>query len=131
MDFPEIGFICQRISWCPQTGRIYRIVGEEYKVNTPGRNYTKYILGSLEYPYCNGLYEIYSKKRHQEFQKHLEHLLEGCPGDFLFVVRDNASQHVTPKLDDFLESNRDRLCLIPLPTYSPNLNLIVRVFHLW
>jgi len=39
------------ISWCPQTGRIYRIVGEEYKVNTPGRNYTKYILGSLEYPY--------------------------------------------------------------------------------
>jgi len=49
--------------------------------------------------------------------------------DFLFVVRDNASQHVTPKLDDFLESNRDRLCLVPLPTYSPNLNLIERLWH--
>jgi len=48
--------------------------------------------------------------------------------DFLFLVRDNASQHVTPKLDDFLKDNQDRLCLVPLPTYSPHLNLIERLW---
>ena len=117
------------VSWCPQTGRIYRQKGEEYKVNTPGRNQTKYILGSLEYPNCSGLYEIYPHKRHQEFQAHLEHLLDMCPDDFLFVVRDSASQHVTEDLDDFLLSKSNRLCLIPLPTYSPHLNLIERLWH--
>jgi len=117
------------VSWCPQTGRVYRIIGEEYPVNTPGKNQTKYILGSLEYPSCSGLYEIYPRKRHQEFQAHLEHLLNEYPDDFLFVIRDSASQHVTEDLDDFLLSKSDRLCLVPLPTYSPHLNLIERLWH--
>jgi hypothetical protein len=26
------------LSWCPESGRIYRIVGSEYKVNTPGKH---------------------------------------------------------------------------------------------
>ena len=117
------------ISWCPKTGRVYRVKKEEYKVNTPGKNQVKYMLGSLEYPSCSGLYEIYPHKRHQEFQAHLEHLLDDCPDDFLFVVRDNASQHVTEDLDDFLLSKSDRLCLVPLPTYSPHLNIIERLWH--
>jgi hypothetical protein len=32
------------LSLCPETGWIYRIVGTEYKVNTPGRNQRMYIL---------------------------------------------------------------------------------------
>ena len=116
------------VSWCPETGRIYRVVGQPYKVDTPGKNQTKYILGSLEYPSGNGLYEIYPHKTHKEVQAHLEHLLDMFP-EFLFVVRDNASQHVTPKLDKFLIDNKDRLCLVPLPTYSPHLNLIERLWH--
>ena len=58
-----------------------------------------------------------------------EQLMEMCPDDFLFVVRDNASSHVTPKLDEFLIGNKDRLCLVPLPTRSPHLNLIERLWH--
>jgi transposase len=49
--------------------------------------------------------------------------------DYLFVVRDNATSHVTPKLDTFLRSVKDKLCLVPLPTYSPHLNLIERLWH--
>lgn len=116
------------ISWCPDTGRIYRVKGEQYKVDTPGKNETRYILGSLEYPSGNGLYEIYTHKRHEEVQKHWQHLLDMYPDDFLFVVRDNASSHVTPDLDEFLLDNRDRLCLVPMPTYSPHLNLIERLW---
>jgi len=117
------------VSWCPQTGRIYRVKGTQYKVNTPGRNKTKYILGSLEYPTGEGLYEIYERKTNVQVQSHWQHLMDMYPDDFLFVVRDNASQHVTPMLDDFLIANRSRLCLVPLPTYSPHLNLIERLWH--
>ena len=38
------------VSWCPNSGRIYRQQGTEYKVNTPGKNQRKYLIGSLEYP---------------------------------------------------------------------------------
>ena len=112
-----------RVSWCPQTGRVYR------KVNTPGENKTWYILGSLEYPTGDGLYEIYQHQTNVQVQLHWQHLLDVYPDDFLFVVRDNASQHVTPHLDDFLIDHRDRFCLVPLPTHSPHLNLIERLWH--
>jgi transposase len=118
------------VSWCPQTGRIYRVAGAQAKIDTPGKNTTKYILGSLEYPTGGGLYEIYPHKRHQEVQAHWQHLLDMHEEDFLFVVRDNASSHITPDLDAFLIAHRQRLCLVPLPTYSPHLNLIERLWHL-
>jgi hypothetical protein len=117
------------ICWCPDTGRIYHIAGKQVKIDSPGENETKYILGSLEYPSGEGLYEIYPHKRHQEFRAHLGHLMEMYPDDFLFVVRDNASSHVTPRLDEFLIGSKDRLCLVPLPTRSPHLNLIERLWH--
>jgi transposase len=116
------------ISWCPDTGRIYRIKGEQAKIDSPGRNETRYILGSLEYPTGGGLFEIYQYKRHEEVQKHWQHLLDMYQDDFLFVVRDNASSHTTPDLDMFLLDNQDRLCLVPMPTYSPHLNLIERLW---
>lgn len=104
------------------------MAGEQARIDSPGKNKTKYILGSLEYPTGEGLYEIYPHKRHEEVQAHWEHLLDMYPDDFLFVIRDNASQHVTPDLDGFLMDNEDRLCLVPLPTYSPHLNLIERLW---
>ena len=116
------------VSWCPDTGRIYRIRGEQAKIDSPGRNKTQYILGSLEYPTGNGLYEIYDRKTNVQVRSHWQSLLDEYPDDFLFVVRDNASSHVTPMLDDFLLENANRLCLVPMPTYSPNLNLIERLW---
>jgi putative transposase len=103
-------------------------MGEEYKVDSPGNNKTWYILGSLEYPTGNGLYEIYDRKTNVQVQSHWKSLLDEFPHDFLFVVRDNASSHVTPDLDEFLLDNQDRLCLVPMPTYSPHLNLIERLW---
>ena len=118
------------ISWCPKSGRVYRKVATEYKVNTPGKNETKYIIGSLEYPGGGGLYEIYSHKTHSQIKTHWHHLMEMYPDDYLFVVRDNATSHTTDKLDPFLLDNNHRFCLVPMPTYSPHLNLIERLWHL-
>ena len=118
------------ISWCPKSGRVYRSVATEYKVNTPGKNETKYIIGSLEYPGGGELYEIYSHKTHSQIKTHWHHLMEMYPDDYLFVVRDNATSHTTDKLDPFLLDNNHRFCLVPMPTYSPHLNLIERLWHL-
>jgi transposase len=119
------------VSWCPKTGRIYRDQGSEYKVDTPGKNQRKYLIGSLEYPSGAGLYEIYANKTHLQMKTHWQNLMEMYPDELLFVVRDNASSRTTAKLNDFLSHHKDRLRLgSPTPTYSPHLNLIERLWHL-
>ncbi len=83
-----------------------------------------------EYPSGAGLYEIYANKTHLQMKTHWQNLMEMYPDELLFVVRDNASSHTTAKLDDFLSHHKDRLRLVPTPTYSPHLNLIERLWHL-
>ena len=118
------------VYWCPDTGRLYQLPGVQVKINSPGKNQVRYLLGSVEYPTGEGLYEIYPNKRNEEVESHLSHLLEMCEDDFCFVVWDNAPQHTTPMLWPFLLENRHRLLTVALPTYSPHLNLIEKLCSL-
>ncbi len=116
---------------CPEVGNTYQANGEQLKVETPGKHNPWYALfGSLAYPSGEGLYTIHHLKRHQEIQAHLQQLVETEPEVFWFVILDNASAHTTPALDQFLLNNRHQLELVFLPTYSPNLNLIERLWKL-
>ena len=73
---------------------------------------------------------IHERKRHQEVQFHLELLIQSDPEAFWFVSLDNASAHTTELLDSFREQYKDRLEMVFLPTYSPHLNLIERLWGL-
>ena len=116
---------------CPEVGHTYQVKGEQLKVETPGKHNPWYALfGSLVYPSGEGLYTIHQLKRHQEVQAHLQLLVETEPEVFWFVILDNASAHTTPALDQFLLDNRHRLELVFLPTYSPNLNLIEKLWKM-
>ena len=46
------------------------------------------------------------------------------------MVLDNASAHTTELLDGFREQYKDRIEMVFLPTYSPHLNLIERLWGL-
>lgn len=114
---------------CPEVGNTYLPKGEQLKVETPGnQNPWVALFGSLSYPSGEGLYTIHSCKRHQEVQVHLQLLVETEPDTFWFVVMDSASAHTTPALAPFLQDNRHHLEPVFLPTYSPNLNLIERLW---
>ena len=116
---------------CPEVGNSYQPSGEQLKVETPGKDNPWYALfGSLVYPSGEGLYTIHQLKRHQEVMAHLQLLLDTEPDIFWFVILDNASAHTTPTLDQFLQDNRQQLELVFLPTYSPNLNLIEKLWKM-
>ena len=102
------------IHWCPDTGRIYQLTHNQVKVNSPGKDKVRYLLSSMEYPSGEGLYELYPRKRNEEVEQHLSHLLQMCGNDFCFVVWDNASSHTTPMLWPFLLENSNRLCMVCL-----------------
>jgi len=117
------------LHWCPDTGAVVHLPCEQVKVDSPPKDQRCFLLGSVEYPSGNGLYQIFSRKRNEEVQRHLSELLAMNEDDFLFVVMDNASSHTTPMLQPFLEANQDRLLLVFQPTYSPHLNLIERLWN--
>jgi hypothetical protein len=116
---------------CPAVSNTYQPTGQQLKVETPGKHNPWYALfGSLAYPSGQGLYTIHQLKRHQEVRAHLQLLVDTEPEVFWFVILDNASAHTTPALDQFLQANRQRLELVFLPTYSPNLNLIEKLWKM-
>jgi len=118
------------VHWCPDIGRVYQVPSQQLKVDSPGKDRVRYLLGSVCYPSGEGLYEGYPHKRNEEVQQHLGHVLEMFVPDFCFIIWDNASSHTTPMLWPFLWEYQDRLAMVPLPTYSPHLNLIERLWRL-
>lgn len=119
------------LHWCPDLGNTYAATGNQTKVNSPGLANPWYALfGSLIFPTGEGLYTVHERKRSDELLVHLTALLDMAPDAFWFVVLDNASAHTTPAVQAFAQQHQDRLELVYLPTYSPHLNLIERLWRL-
>ena len=117
------------LHWLPDEGHAYSAVGEQVKVETPGnKNPWSALFGSLCFPTGEGLYTIHQRKRHQEVEVHLQTLVDMNPDVFHLVIMDNASAHTTPSLNTFWEENKANIEPVFLPTYSPHLNLIERLW---
>lgn len=118
------------LHWCPDQGQVYSETGKQLKVDTPGYdNPWLALFGSLAFPIGEGVYSIHEHKRHQELIYHLQLLMNTYPDRFLFIVLDNASAHTTPKVVSFCAEHQDQIELVFLPTYSPHLNLIERLWR--
>ena len=119
------------LHWCPDTGNSYTPCGQQLKVDSPGKENPWYaIFGSLVYPSGEGHYTIHDRKRSEEVVSHLQGLIDRDPNGFWFVVADNASAHQTDLVRSFVKEHQHRLEIVFLPTYSPHLNLIERLWKL-
>jgi len=68
--------------------------------------------------------EEHDKYDAQVFLKFLKNVLKKYPKGKIVMILDNAKIHHAILLKDFLEENKNRLTLMFLPPYSPNLNMI-------
>lgn len=119
------------LHWCPDIGSTYGPIGQQVKVNTPGLENPWYALfGSLCFPSGEGLYTVHRRKRAADLLEHLQLLIELDPNHFWFVVLDNASAHTTPTIQTFVDEHFEQIELVYLPTYSPHLNHIERLWRL-
>lgn len=106
-----------------------QVVGQQLKLEGPGQDQVCYLFGSTDPFTGDGLYEIYDQKASCQFCFHLEHLMDTFPDQFIFVIADNAPAHHSAATTAFLKDHQDRLELVSLPTYSPNLNGIERLWR--
>jgi len=119
------------LHWCPDIGATYGPIGQQVKVDTPGLENPWYALfGSLFFPSGEGLYTVHHRKRAVELLEHLQLLIDLDQNHFWFVVLDNASAHTTSAIEAFATQHQGQLELVFLPTYSPHLNHIERLWRL-
>lgn len=125
-----IYFDATDLHWCPDIGSTYRPAGQQAKINSPGLENPWYsLLGSMFYPSGEGFYTIHARKRSVEIVEHFRLLIEAFPNKFFFIVMDNASAHHTAKMKQLAIEKSGHLEFVFLPTYSPHLNLIERVWR--
>ena len=104
--------------------------GKQVVVRSPGIDEVTYLFGSINPFTGEGLYEIYDHKTSAQYCFHLDHLMKMFPDSYIFLIGDNAPSHQSKITTGFLKERQDRIEFVPLPTYSPNLNEIERLWGL-
>jgi len=105
--------------------------GEQTQVNTPGQNAKQYVLGAVNYVSGTLVWLPWPHKNNVGFRHLLHQVLaahEAAPVKIVMVV-DNFRIHKAKAVQAWLQQHRAQLRLYFLPTYSPRLNPIERVWH--
>lgn len=100
------------------------IKGQQRKIPTYGKNAGIKLIGILNYENGKVYCEEHEKYDAQIFNDFLENVLKQYPNGKIVMVLDNAKIHHAKLIQPFLNKVKDRLQLMFLPPYSPEMNLI-------
>ena len=100
------------------------IKGQQRKIPTYGKNAGVKLIGILDYETGRVYCEEHEKYDAVIFHGFLNKVLTQYPKGKIVIILDNAKIHHAKLIQPFLEKMKDRLELMFLPPYSPELNLI-------
>lgn len=111
------------VQFSPTITRMWSLKGQQPEISTYGGRKRQHLVGAVD-PDRGKVYVALSKTlRATQFQHFLEGLLIRNPkAEKVIVVLDNARAHHAKALEPFLEANKNKLELMFLPPYSPDLN---------
>ena len=104
--------------------------GSQRKILTPGQNVKRYGFGAVNFMTGRLTYHVGEHKNSDGFMALFEQIVaQYCPGDTysgpkIGLVVDNYIIHRSKKTQAILDKYADRIEIVPLPTYSPKLNII-------
>jgi len=104
--------------------------GHQRKILTPGQNIKRYGFGAVNFSTGQLTYLVGERKNSDGFIALIEEIVaDYCPdekysGLKIGLVIDNFIIHRSKKTLAILEKYADRIEIVPLPTYSPKLNII-------
>lgn len=115
----------------PTVSGCWRPMGQQRQVDTPGQNHKEYVLGAVQAVTGALVWLVWPRKNNVGFRELLKRLLAEHEGDArpIVVVADNFRIHKAKAVLEMLAKVRDRLRVWFLPTYSPQLNPIERVWR--
>lgn len=94
-----------------------------------GKDQRRAVFGALDYGSGHVLAEVAPQKNGDRFAAFLEQIAQTWPEGHLVVVMDNVSYHRSPAMRAWWAAQDGRMTPFWLPAYTPNLNLIERVWR--
>jgi transposase len=105
-------------------------LGVQRQVNTPGQNQTRYVFGAVNAITGALHWVVWERKNNVGFRQLLQALLAAHTDDRKIVlVLDNYRIHKAKAVGELVRKFKARLRLYFLPTYSPQLNPIERLWR--
>jgi putative transposase len=119
------------IDLLPTIGGCWMPRGQQYKVHTSGQNQKHYGLGAVDYVTGQLLWCLSEHKNNAAFRVLLRLIEQAHQDDPIpvVIVVDNFIIHKAKKVREWLAERRGRMRLYFLPTYSPTLNPIERLWR--
>ena len=114
----------------PQWGRsvTHGLAGQQPEVKTSGKRKGDKVFGAIEYFSGRLFYQgIEGRFASDSYQAFLRTILAQTTAH-LFLIHDVARYHTSQATTQFLAQHAERLTVYPLPSYSPDYNLIE---YLW
>lgn len=102
-------------SWFPK--------GQQRIIPTYGKHHGAKLVGFLNYETGEIYVEEHDKYDAEVFLNFIKNVVVKHQGKIVMIL-DNAKIHHAKLIQPFLEEHKDRLTLMFLPPYSPNLNMI-------
>jgi len=94
-----------------------------------GPHQRRTVFGALDYGSGQVRWQMHPKKGGDAFAAFLDQIAQTWPDDQLILVLDNASYHRSPVVKTWWAAQAGRITPFWLPVYSPQLNLIERVWR--
>ncbi|GGB51827.1 hypothetical protein GCM10011409_31750 [Lentibacillus populi] len=104
--------------------RTWFLKGQQRIIPTYGQHRGVKLIGTLNYETGEVFCTEEEKYDAVAFLNFLKDILKHYPSGKIVMILDNARIHHAKLLRPFLEENKDRLELVYLPPYSPQLNLV-------
>jgi len=114
----------------PRVGFCWMRKGKQKRLRTPGTNRKVWISGALQWS-TGRFYWVRGERKNDElFMKLLEELRSTSCSERqrLEVAVDNDSSHTSKRVERYVEDSSGRLCLHPLPTWSPQSNPVEMIW---
>ena len=98
-------------------------------VPAAGQDQRRAVFGAVDYASGQVIWDMQTRKHGAAFAAFLAHLGQTWPEDQLVLVLDNVSYHRSPVVREWWASQAGRITPLWLPVYTPNLNLMERVWR--
>lgn len=114
----------------PYLAKVWRLKGCPFKVPAAGEDRKFTVFGAVDYATGQVLWQCSDTKGEEGFLAFLDHLAEQVPADEpVVVVLDNVGYHKSRRLRAWWQEHTKRFQPFWLPAYSPQLNLIERLWR--
>jgi len=118
------------VKWLLTIYRMWAKKGHQPLIPTPGGRKGVKLVGVVEPSSGQVLVDFATTLKAEDFQQFLQHVLEIFGGrGKIWIILDNARVHHAKALMLFLDEIKGELELIYLPAYSPDLNVIERLWR--